>query len=42
MFEQITKKIEEWEDYWYIVDRDTNFASIGSTIMRIWEVKTED
>ena len=40
--EFFNKKVEEWEDYWYIVDRDTNFASICSTTMRIWEVRTED
>jgi hypothetical protein len=36
------KKVEEWEDYWYLVDRETNFASIGSSTMIICEVKTED
>lgn len=36
------KQTEEREAYWYIVDRDTNFASIGSTTIRIWEVRTED
>lgn len=40
--EFFNKKVEEWEDYWYIVDRDANFASIGSTTVRIWEVRTED
>jgi hypothetical protein len=36
------KKIEEREDYWYIVNRDTNYADIDSTIMRLSEVITED
>lgn len=36
------KKVEEWEDYWYLVDRETNYASIGSSTMIICEVKTED
>lgn len=36
------KKVEEREDYWYIVNRDTNYADIDSTIMRLSEVVTED
>lgn len=35
-------KIEEREKYWYMVNRDTNYADIDSTIIRISEVKTED
>lgn len=36
------KKVEEREDYGYIVNRDTNYADIDSTIMRLDEVITED
>lgn len=36
------KKVEEREDYGYIVNRDTNYADIDSTIMRLSEIKTED
>lgn len=36
------KKVEEREDYGYIVNRDVNYADIDSTVMRISEVKTED
>jgi hypothetical protein len=36
------KKVEEREDYWYIVNRDTNYADIDSTVMRLSEVVTED
>lgn len=36
------KKVEEREDYGYIVNLDTNYADIDSTIMRLDEIITED